>query len=230
MDPGPPCGHRRATARLSCPRGDIRGPAAFGSRRWASEDGGFSVPPAAGVICLLWRGRSHTRKWGVLGWRWYVGSKRGKAGGSQCSKSSLFGGVLVSFLLPLRQTRKLALHASKRISDAVWFFILLTKEPALLARGTPWHAIHSYPAWQHSPAKAPSPQPLACQAAFPSFAQGSGDRQRLPQRREPCCQTRGRAGRGRTCTSAEGGGAKQGAVAGTTRRHQLEAQERGTGD
>lgn len=131
----------------------------------------------------------------MLGWRWYVGSKRGKAGGSQCSKSSLFGGVLVSFLLPLRQTRKLALHASKRISDAVWIFILLTEEPAPLPRGTPWHAIQRYPAWQHSPAKAPSPQPRACQTAFPLFAQGSGDRQQLPQRRA-LLPDRGQAGAG----------------------------------
>ena len=199
---------RLAAARPSCLQGDIRSPAPVGSQWRASEDGGFSKPPVAGVICLLWCGKGHTRKLGLLAWRWYVDSKGGKTGGSQCSKSSLFGGVLVSFLLPFRHTWKLGLHAFKLISNVTFGFSFFS--PKNLCCYPEAHLGTQFIATQLGSIRLQRPPPLSLWPArlrCPRLPREAGTGSNCPST-EPCCQTRRQEGRGRIRTSAEGGGAK----------------------
>lgn len=211
MDPRPPRGHRSAeppahscprrlaAARPSCLQGDIHSPVPFGSQWRASEDGGFSKAPVAGVICPLWRGKSHTRKLGVLGWSWYVENKGGKAGRSQCSKSSLFGGVMVSFILPFRRTWKSGLHAFKVISNAVFGFSFFS--PKNLCCCPEAHLGTQFVATQLGSTLLQRPPPLSLWPArlrFPHLPREVGIGSNCPST-QPCCQTRRQEGRGRTC-------------------------------
>lgn len=71
----------------------------------ASGPSQLTFSQGSSVCCAIARGWEGRKEGGVLGWRWYVGNRRGKAGGSQCSKSRVFWGILASFFL-------LAIHRS----------------------------------------------------------------------------------------------------------------------
>lgn len=169
-----------------------------------------------GLICLLCHGKGLGRKeGGVLGWTWYVGNRRGKAGGSQCSKSSVFLRCL-GFIPFFRHTRKLGLHAFKLTFKAMFGFSFLSPKNQCCNPGAHL-GTQCCSAQQHSPAEVTSLLicPGKCRKAAAAPA-------------EPGCQTCRKGGAGSASQLTLMGWRRR--LSGTAWRQWLGGQESWTGD